>query len=303
MSEVVVDARRLVRRYGDLAAVDGVDLRIERGSCVALLGPNGAGKTTLSRMVGALAPRNGGDLSVFGMDPWADQTRVKSRLGWVLQQDALDGDLDSSESLRVWADLHGLPKEWARERAAAVVKLLGLEGRERSRPMTLSGGLRRRLAIARALLTEPEFLILDEPTTGLDPQVRHALWDVLRRLRDGGLTILVTTHYMEEAARIADRVVILHRGKVVAEGGPDELVRRTLRRYVLEIRADEAPAGERFGCAAEDVRRHGDRVLAFHDDESVLRDAVARCAFRTSMVRPSSLEDVFLDLTGSSLGG
>jgi len=303
MPEPVVLARSLVRRYGDVAAVDGVDLRIERGSCVALLGPNGAGKTTLSRMVGGVAPRNGGDLAVFGMDPWTDQTRVKSRLGWVLQQDALDEDLDAIENLLVWADLHGLTPQRARERAADVVKLLGLEGRERSRPGALSGGYRRRLAIARALLAEPEFLILDEPTTGLDPQVRHALWDILRRLREGGLTILVTTHYMEEAARIADRVVILFKGKVVAEGAPDDLVRQHLRRYVLEMRAEEAPDAARLGCAEGDVRRHGDRVLAFHDDEDVLRGAVARCAFRTAMVRPSSLEDLFLELTGSSLGG
>jgi lipooligosaccharide transport system ATP-binding protein len=303
MHPPVVDARDVVRRYGEFTAVDRVSVRIERGSCTALLGPNGAGKTTLSRMIGGVAPRNGGELRVFGLDPWADQTRVKSRLGWVLQQDALDEDLDAGENLAVWADLHGLPRPVARARTAEVIRLLGLEGRERSRPKELSGGFRRRLAIARALLAEPEFLILDEPTTGLDPQVRHALWDVLRRLRDGGLTILVTTHYMEEAARIADRVVILHAGKVVAEGGPDELVRRTLRRYVLEMRAEEAADAARLGCAEADVRRHGDRVLAFHDDESVLRDAVGRCAFRTSIVRPSSLEDVFLELTGSSLGG
>ncbi|MCE9636178.1 MAG: ABC transporter ATP-binding protein [Planctomycetes bacterium] len=299
----VVDADNVVRRYGAFTAVDGVTLRVERGECVALLGPNGAGKTTLSRMIGAVAPRDGGGLRVFGLDPWADQTRVKSRIGWVMQQDALDEDLDAAENLLVWADLHGLTVERARARSAEVVKLLGLDGREGSRPAALSGGYRRRLAIARALLAEPEFLILDEPTTGLDSQVRHALWDVLRRLRDGGLTILVTTHYMEEAARIADRVVILHQGKLVAEGAPGELVRRHLRRYVLEVRADEAPDPARIGCPASDVRRHGDRALVFHDDESVLRAAVSQCAFGTAIVRPSSLEDVFLDLTGSSLGG
>lgn len=303
MVETVVRARGVVRRFGDLTAVDGVDLTIARGECVALLGPNGAGKTTLSRMIGAVARRTAGDLEVFGADPWLHQSRVKARIGWVLQQDALDDELDVLRNLLLWADHHGLPKDEALVRARECLALLGVEGRETSRIQTLSGGYRRRVAVARALLASPEFLILDEPTTGLDPNVRHQLWDVLRRLRDGGLTILVTTHYMEEAARIADRVVILHRGKVVAEGPPDGLVARHLRRYVLEIRAEEAPDAARLRCAPSDVRRHGDRVLAFHDDEGVLRSVVADCAFRTSQVRPSTLEDVFLELTGSTLGG
>jgi lipooligosaccharide transport system ATP-binding protein len=301
VTENVVAAEGVVRRFGDFTAVDGVSLTIGRGECVALLGPNGAGKTTLSRMVGGVAPRSAGAISVFGMDPWLRQTEVKSRTGWVLQQDALDDDMDVAANLRLWGDFHGMTKDEIRARSADVIKLLGLEGRERSRIQELSGGMRRRLAVARALLTEPEFLILDEPTTGLDPQIRHALWDVIRRLRDGGLTVLLTTHYMEEAARVADRVVVLHKGRVVAEGAPEGLVRRHLKRYVLELRADEAPAPERLGCAAADVRRIGDRVLAFHDDEEVLRRAIASCAVRAAHVRPSSLEDVFMELTGSSL--
>jgi lipooligosaccharide transport system ATP-binding protein len=299
--DVVVEARGVVRRFGDLVAVDGVSLRIARGECVALLGPNGAGKTTLSRAIGGVAPRSGGDLAVFGMDPWREQTRVKSRIGWVLQQDALDDELDVLGNLLLWADFHGMSGAAARERIVEVARLLGIEGKERMKPRLLSGGFRRRVAIARALLAEPEFLILDEPTTGLDPQVRHQLWSVLRRLRDAGLTILVTTHYMEEAERVADRVAVLHRGKLVAEGAPAALVARHLRRYVLEIRADESPGPERLGCDPRDVRSHGDRVLAFHDDEDVLRAAVSACAFRVSQVRPSTLEDVFLELTGSAL--
>jgi lipooligosaccharide transport system ATP-binding protein len=226
---------------------------------------------------------------------------VKSRIGWVLQQDALDDEMDVAANLRLWGDFHGLGKDEVRARSADVVKLLGLEGREKSRIQALSGGMRRRLAVARALLTEPEFLILDEPTTGLDPQIRHALWDVVRRLRTGGLTVLLTTHYMEEAARVADRVVVLHKGKVVAEGSPEGLVRRHLKRYVLELPADGAPPPERLGCAPADVKRHGDRVLAFHDDESVLRAAVATAAVGSAYVRPSSLEDVFMELTGATL--
>ena len=303
MDDPVVDACDVVRRYGAVAAVDGVSLRIDRGTCVALLGPNGAGKTTLSRMIGAVAPRDAGALRVFGLDPWIDQVRVKSRIGWVLQQDALDDDLDVRENLLLWGDFHGMTRSDARRRAEYVCKLLGLEGKETMRIVALSGGYRRRLAIARALLTEPEFLLLDEPTTGLDPQVRNSLWAVLRGLRGGGLTILVTTHYMEEAARIADRVVILHRGKDVTEGTPDELIAKHLPRYVLEVGAEEAPDFERLGCAQGAVRRHGDRVLAFHDDENLLREAVARGAFRRAAVRPTNLEDVFLDRTGATLDG
>jgi len=301
MTDVVVAADGVVRKFGDFTAVDGVSLDIARGECVALLGPNGAGKTTLSRMIGGVAPRSAGALTVFGMDPWAEQTRVKSRIGWVLQQDALDDDLNVAENLRLWADFHGLSAEQTRARAFDVTRLLGLEGKEKSRIQALSGGMRRRLAVARALLTEPEFLILDEPTTGLDPQIRHSLWDVLRRLKDGGLTVLLTTHYMEEAARVADRVVVMHKGRIVAQGSPDELIRSHLKRYVLELRADEAPTPEKLGCDARDVRRRGDRVLAFHDDESVLRAAVAASSARAAHVRPSSLEDVFMELTGASL--
>ena len=301
MAEPVVLADGVVRRFGDAVAVDGVSLTIARAECVALLGPNGAGKTTLSRMVGGVARRDAGALTVFGMDPWARQTEVKSRIGWVLQQDALDDEMDVAENLRLWGDFHGMSSAEIRSRSVEVIRLLALDGRERSRIQALSGGLRRRLAVARALLTEPEFLILDEPTTGLDPQIRHALWDVIRRLRDGGLTVLLTTHYMEEAAQIADRVVVLHKGKLVAEGRPDDLVRKHCRRYVLELRADEAPSAERLGCAPADVKRRGDRVLAFHDDETVLRNAVAASNVRAAYVRPSSLEDVFMELTGSSL--
>ena len=302
MSDPVVVAGGVVRRFGGFTAVDHVDLRIGHGECVALLGPNGAGKTTLSRMVGGVAPRDAGSLTVFGLDPWKHQTSVKSRIGWVLQQDALDDELDVAANLRLWGDFHGLTRQEIRTRSAEVIRLLGLDGREKSRIQALSGGLRRRLAVGRALLTEPQFLILDEPTTGLDPQIRHALWDVIRRLRDGGLTVLLTTHYMEEAARVADRVAVLHKGRVVAEGGPEELVRRHLPRYVLELRADDAPSAERLGCTPANVRRQGDRVLAFHDDEAVLRAAVGATVTRSAYVRPSSLEDVFMELTGSSLG-
>jgi len=289
--------------FGGLRVVDDLELHVDEGEILSVIGPNGAGKTTLSRMIGGVARRDGGELTVFGLDPWQHQTRVKSRIGWVLQQDALDDELNVAANLRLWGDFHGLSKSEIVTRSAAVLTLLGLEGREKSATQALSGGMRRRLAIARALLTEPEFLILDEPTTGLDPQVRHQLWGVLRRLKEGGLTVLVTTHYMEEAARIADRVIVLHKGKVVAEGGPDDLIRRHLRRYVLELAADDAPAPERLGCAPADVRRHGDRVLAFHDDEAVLRSAVAASSVRAAHVRPSSLEDVFMELTGSTLDG
>lgn len=303
MAEAVVVAHEVVRRFGAETAVDGVSLRVDRGACYALLGPNGAGKTTLSRMVGAVSPRDGGALTVFGMDPWREPTAVKSRTGWVMQEDALDDELDVEENLRIWGRFHGLRGAEFRARAARVLPLLGLEGRERQPIQTLSGGYRRRLVLARALLADPELLILDEPTTGLDPQVRRALWSVLRGLRDGGLTILLTTHYMEEAAQIADAVGVMHRGRLVAEGAPEALVRSHVPRYVLEVDATEPEPGRDAPCPGARVRRHGDRVHAYHDDESVLRACVAAGSFRRALVRPSTLEDVFLEVTGSALDG
>ncbi len=297
----VVEARGIVKRYGGTPAVDGVSLSIAAGTCYALLGPNGAGKSTLSRVLGAVAMRDAGELSVFGMDPSSQGSEVKNRLGWVMQEDALDEELCVEDNLRVWAGFFGIAGAAARARAKELLALVGLEGRERMPIPALSGGMRRRLVIARALLSDPEFLILDEPTTGLDPQVRHAIWTMMRRLRSEGRTLLLTTHYMDEAAQMADRVGVMEKGRLVAEDTPAALVAKHVKAFVLEIPSAPADAESRLAGTGAVLRRHGDVVAAYHDDERVLRAALVDAALVRAVVRPSTLEDVFLELTGRHL--
>ncbi len=297
-SEPVVELHGVVKRFGDLTAVAGVDITIERGTCYALLGPNGAGKSTLSRIIGGVSPRDEGDVAVFGMDPWEHQVAVKTRLGVVPQEDGLDEELDVLRNLHVYGLFFGLRGDVFRERAARLLEFMELTGREKTRVVTLSGGMRRRLSIARGLLNNPEFLILDEPTTGLDPQVRHVIWAALRKLRSEGITILLTTHYMEEAAQLADTVGILHGGKMVAEDTPDALIRQNLPAHVVETHADEAANDSPPGALVE---RHGDRLFVFHDDQQRLLDWAAQHASGSTLTRPASLEDVFLKLTGRAL--
>jgi len=294
----VVALSGVVKRFGDLTAVAGVDLEIRRGTCYALLGPNGAGKSTLSRIIGGVSPRDGGDVRVFGMDPWTHQTAVKTRLGVVPQEDGLDEELDVLRNLHVYGLFFGLRGPAFRDRAARLLEFMELTGRETTRVVALSGGMRQRLSIARGLLNDPELVILDEPTTGLDPQVRHAIWAALRRLRTEGTTILLTTHYMEEAAQLADVVGILHGGRLVAEDAPDALIREHLPSHVVETEAtsvDAAPPPEAL------VERHGDRLFVFHDDQELLLAWAARHAAGRTLARAASLEDVFLKLTGRAL--
>ncbi len=317
----VVAARGVVKRFGDLTAVDGVDLQIRPGTCYALLGPNGAGKSTLSRIIGGVSPCDDGDVHVFGMDPWEHQVEVKTRLGVVPQEDGLDEELDVLRNLHVYGLFFGLRGVAFRERAAQLLEFMELSGRETTRVVALSGGMRRRLSIARGLLSDPEMMILDEPTTGLDPQVRHAIWAALRRLRARGLTSLLTTHYMEEAAQLADTVGILHRGRLVAEDAPDALIREHLPAHVVETeiaggaahgsgRTTERPS--RDACDASDasaadapegalVERYGDRLFVFHDDRETLLAWAAQHGGGRTLARAASLEDVFLKLTGRSL--
>ena len=297
MTGPAIRCRGLEKRYPPaVQAVDGLDLEVKRGECFGLLGPNGAGKTTTVEILEGLLEPTAGEVEVLGRRWGQDDEALRQAIGLTLQETHLYERLTVRELVALFRSFY--PSGRAVDEVIGLVSLEEKAGTWYSR---LSGGQRQRLAVATALVGDPELLFLDEPTTGLDPQIRHALWDVIRRLKDGGLTVLLTTHYMEEAARVADRVVVLHKGRVVAEGAPDDLVRRHLRRYVLELRADDAPTPERLGCAPADIRRLGDRVLAFHDDESVLRAAVGICAARSAYVRPSSLEDVFLELTGSSL--
>lgn len=296
-----IEINQLIKRYGAVAAVDGVSLSIPRGICYALLGPNGAGKTTLSRMIGAVSRCDGGTLRVLGRDPWLDQSEVKARMGVVMQDEVFDEDLNVLRNLQITGLFYGRQGPAYEARIRELLKFVQLEGREAMPIQALSGGMRRRLMIARALLNEPELLILDEPTTGLDPQVRHAIWSTLRGLKARGLTILLTTHYMEEAEQLAERVGILHKGKLIAEGAPEDLTGRHLRKFVLEFDAHGSEAACKALAAQAKAERHGDRAFVFHDDEATLRRWAAERAPRGAQVRAASLEDVFLKLTGRTL--
>ena len=296
----VVKLESVTRRFGDLTAVDAVSMSIEKGICYALLGPNGAGKTTLSKMIGAVLPRHGGEMHVLDMDPWEMQSEVKAHLGVVMQSDALDDELNVIENLRIYGLFFWLKGRKFREKVAKLLEFVSLTGREKMPTQALSGGMKRRLLIARALLSDPEILLLDEPTTGLDPQVRQVIWTALRKLRQRGMTILLTTHYMEEAAQLADRVGILDRGKLIAEGSPSELIRRTLPAFVLEFDERELPGREATPDGSI-VEQHGDRVYVFLNDEAVLRDWLGEHDISAAHLRQTSLEDVFLKLTGRGL--
>ena len=296
----VVDLKEVIREFGDLTAVDAVSLTIEKGICYALLGPNGAGKTTLSKMIGGVLPRDGGDMRVLGMDPWAEQSEVKAHLGVVMQSDALDDELNVIENLRIYGLFFWLKGREFREKVKRLLEFVSLTGREKMPTQALSGGMKRRLLVARALLSDPEILLLDEPTTGLDPQVRQVIWSTLRKLKEAGMTILLTTHYMEEAAQLADRVGILDQGKLITEGSPEELIRRTLPAYVLEFDEREDPGEDAVPDGAI-VERHGDRVYVFLDDETTLRDWLGEHGISAAHLRQTSLEDVFLKLTGRGL--
>ncbi|HYG74251.1 MAG TPA: ABC transporter ATP-binding protein [Planctomycetota bacterium] len=297
----IVDLKSVVKSYGELRAVDGVSLTIPSGICYALLGPNGAGKSTLSKMIGAMLAADSGSLSVVGFDPWKNQSEVKTRLGVVLQDDAFDEDLDVWSNLEIYGMFFWLRGKALQEKMRGLLRFMELEGREHVPIQELSGGMRRRLMIARALLNDPQLLILDEPTTGLDPQVRHAIWSALRKLKASGMTILLTTHYMEEAAQLADCVGIVNKGRLIAEDSPEELIAKNLPRFVLEFDAQEDGAATAALIKDLQAEQHGDRGFAFSNDEALLLSSLRNNALRDGVVRRSSLEDVFLKLTGRSL--
>ncbi len=296
----VIDLKNVTRKFGDLTAVRSVSLSMEKGICYALLGPNGAGKTTLSKMIGGVLPRHEGEMRVLGMDPWKMQSEVKAHLGVVMQSDALDDELNVLENLRIYGLFFWLKGRAFRERVAELLEFVSLTGREKMPTQALSGGMKRRLLIARALLSDPEILLLDEPTTGLDPQVRQVIWTTLRKLMEKGMTILLTTHYMEEASQLADRVGILDQGQLITEGSPTELIHRTLPSCVLEFDERESP-GDAAVPDGSLVEHHGDRVYVFDDDETALRNWLGEHGISAPHLRQTSLEDVFLKLTGRGL--
>ncbi|MEY2470085.1 MAG: lipooligosaccharide transport system ATP-binding protein, partial [Actinomycetota bacterium] len=291
----------------DVVAVDSVDLRVEAGETFGLLGPNGAGKSSTMRMIACTSPRTGGDLRVLGLDPETNGSEIRARLGSVPQEDNLDFELSVWDNLMIYGRYFGLSRAIIRERADELLHFFQLADRAHDKVDPLSGGMKRRLAVARGLINEPELLLLDEPTTGLDPQARHLLWERLYQLKRQGVTIVLTSHYMDEAEQLCDRLVIVDGGKIAAEGSPRELIRRYSTREVVELRfldpADHQHAFERVDGAAERVERLTDRIVLYTADGDATVDALAHRGVNTesALVRRSTLEDVFLVLTGRAL--
>jgi lipooligosaccharide transport system ATP-binding protein len=302
----VITATGLVKKYQDFAAVDGISFEVAPGESFGLLGPNGAGKSTTMRMVGAVSTRTAGDLSILGLDPNQAGPEIRSQLGVVPQQDNLDTELRVRENLIVYGRYFGLPHSYLRPKADELLEFAQLSDRAKAKVEDLSGGMKRRLTIARALINEPRILLLDEPTTGLDPQARHILWDRLFRLKEQGTTLVLTTHYMDEAEQLCDRLIVVDKGRIMAEGTPASLIREHSSREVLEVRFGSdrnADAAERLSDVGERIELLPDRILIYSaNGEAELARITERGLHPlTSLVRRSSLEDVFLRLTGRTL--
>ncbi|MBQ0895177.1 ABC transporter ATP-binding protein [Micromonospora sp. U56] len=305
-AQPLIQARGLVKRFGDFTAVDGIDVEVRPGEAFGFLGPNGAGKSSTMRMIGCISPPSGGELRILGMDPVRDGPAIRARLGVCPQLDNLDPELTVRENLTTYARYFGVPRAVARARAAELLDFVQLTERADSKVEPLSGGMKRRLTIARALVNEPEIVLLDEPTTGLDPQARHLVWERLFRLKQQGVTLVLTTHYMDEAEQLCDRLVVMDGGRIVAEGSPRELIERHSTREVVELRfaaeSQETFAGKLDGLG-ERVEVLPDRILLYvTDGDAAVGQVEARGLTPASvLVRRSSLEDVFLHLTGRTL--
>jgi len=302
----VIEAVELVKTYQSTNAVDGISFEVAPGESFGLLGPNGAGKSTTMRMVGAVSTRTSGSLSILGMDPNENGPEIRSQLGVVPQTDNLDTELRVRENLLVYGRYFGIPRAVVAKRADELLEFAQLSDRAKAKVDDLSGGMKRRLTIARALVNEPRILLLDEPTTGLDPQARHILWDRLFRLKEQGTTLLLTTHYMDEAEQLCDRLVVVDKGRIMAEGSPASLIKEYSTREVVELRfgsEKNQDAATTLAGVGERIEVLPDRVLIYAEDgESALAEAIRRGLQPiTSLVRRSSLEDVFLRLTGRSL--
>jgi lipooligosaccharide transport system ATP-binding protein len=305
-SALPVVAKGLVKRFGDFTAVDGIDVEVAPGEAFGFLGPNGAGKSSTMRMIGCVSPVTEGELRIFGLDPAEHWRAIRARLGVVPQADHLDGELTVEENLVIYGRYFDIPRAECRRRAADLLDFVQLRERSSSRVEPLSGGMKRRLTIARSLINEPELLLLDEPTTGLDPQARHILWDRLYRLKQRGVTLVLTTHYMDEAEQLCDRLVVMDAGRIVAEGSPRDLIDAHSTREVLELRYSAGTNEERAGDVTglgDRVEVLPDRILVYaRDGEAALTEVHARGSVpESALVRRSTLEDVFLRLTGRSL--
>ncbi len=306
MSVPVIRAENIAKKYGDFVAVDGISFEVARGESFGLLGPNGAGKSTTMKMIAAVSTRTSGNLEVLGMDPNTDGPAIRSQLGVVPQEDNLDQELRVRENLITYGRFFGMSHAAVAKRADELLEFAQLTDRAKSKVEPLSGGMKRRLTIARSLMNDPQMLLLDEPTTGLDPQARHILWDRLFRLKEQGTTLVLTTHYMDEAEQLSDRIVVVDKGAIMAEGSPAQLIRQYSSKEVLEVRygSDKnASVAKSIADVGERQEILPDRILIYSDNgERDLAEITKRGHHpTTSLVRRSSLEDVFLRLTGRSL--
>jgi lipooligosaccharide transport system ATP-binding protein len=303
--EVLIEASGLVKRFGAFTAVDGIDVRVRAGEAFGFLGPNGAGKSSTMRLIGCVSEPSGGSLRILGLDPLRDGPRIRARLGVCPQQDSLDFELTLLENLTVYARYFGIPRKVARARSLELLEFMQLADRAMEKVEPLSGGMKRRLTIARALVNEPDIVLLDEPTTGLDPQARHLVWERLFRLKQRGVTLVLTTHYMDEAEQLCDRLVVMDGGKIVAEGSPRELIERYSTREVLEVRfaGELEPFAGKLDGVGERIEVLPDRLLVYVSDGDAAVAEVHRrqLAPSSTLVRRSTLEDVFLHLTGRTL--
>ena len=303
----LVRARALTKSYGDFQAVRGIDIDVAPGEAFGFLGPNGAGKSSTMRMVAAVSPVTSGELRILGLDPATDGPQIRAQIGVCPQEDTLDTELTVRENLVVYGRYFGMSRQRCRQRADELLEFVHLADKAGGKITALSGGMKRRLTIARSLVNEPRLLLLDEPTTGLDPQARHVVWDQLYRLKQTGVTIVLTTHYMDEAEQLCDRLVVMDQGAIAAEGSPRTLIEAYSTREVAEIRMgvdDNAVAADKADGLAERMEVLPDRILLYADSGDAVLEAVHARGIRpqSTLVRRSTLEDVFLRLTGRSLG-
>jgi lipooligosaccharide transport system ATP-binding protein len=304
--EVMIRAKGLTKVYGEFVAVDGIDFEVKKGEAFGLLGPNGAGKSTTMKMIASTSRRTGGELEILGKDPNMHGPEIRAHLGVVPQQDNLDRELKVWENLMVYGRYFGLSRKFLKGKIEELLEFAQLEDKRNNKTEELSGGMKRRLTIARGLVNEPEILMLDEPTTGLDPQARHVLWDRLFSLKELGVTLVITTHYMDEAEQLCDRLVVMDKGKIMAEGSPADLIKKYSSKEVLEVRfgsKNNASAAKTLEGVGDRLEILPDRILVYTSNGEKALEKITKLGLNpiTSLVRRSSLEDVFLRLTGRTL--
>jgi lipooligosaccharide transport system ATP-binding protein len=302
----LIVARGLTKKYDDFVAVDSIDFEIKKGESFGLLGPNGAGKSTTMRMIASTSKRTGGELTILGKDPNKHGPEIRAHLGVVPQQDNHDGELKAWENLYIYGRYFGLSRKFLKAKVEELLEFAQLTEKRDVKVDQLSGGMKPRLTIARGLVNEPEILMLDEPTTGLDPQARHILWDRLFRLKEEGVTLVITTHYMDEAEQLCDRLIVMDKGKIMAEGAPAALIKKYSSKEVLEVRfgsKNNAEAAKKIAHLGDRIEALPDRILVYTDDGEKILKQIHKLGLepQTSLVRRSSLEDVFLRLTGRTL--